>query len=76
VRNGPAKAAKTQTSTEWFLDRNPAKLSTGPESSLDPSASLRRMKPVAKEQLSSPGHYRSRYWPLPRIQVSRSGRAC
>jgi hypothetical protein len=38
VRNGRAKAAKTQTSREWFRDRNSVKLSTCPEFSPDPSA--------------------------------------
>src|ERR1700756_3818444 len=31
VRNGPVKAAKTQTSREWFRDRNPVRLSNCPE---------------------------------------------
>jgi hypothetical protein len=31
VRNGPVKAAKTQTSRESFRDRNPVRLSNCPE---------------------------------------------
>jgi hypothetical protein len=43
AKNGPLKAVKTRTSREWFQDRNTVRLSTCPESSLDPSAPLGRM---------------------------------
>jgi hypothetical protein len=43
VRNGSAKAVKTQTSREWFRDRNPVKLLTYPEFFPDSSAPLCRI---------------------------------
>jgi RNA recognition motif. (a.k.a. RRM, RBD, or RNP domain) len=43
AKNGPSKAVKMRTSREWFQDRNPVRLSTCPESSIDPPAALGRM---------------------------------